>query len=508
MFLKTTSIRGKIAAGYVLSLSLLLLFASVLFVSLLVVEEQVEYYFSIERFFDAALEMRRYEKNYFLYRRSEDLEEAMRYAAEASSLLGNDASGGPGRRLQRPGQRWLQAKAGRDPGAPDLNSEQTVRLLRDYTGLLRQVAQVRTGDGAGETLAVETSIRDLGRSITEIAERVSSVEGRNIQDMLRMGRSTLILLVVLFLLGTAVAARVILLTAIRPLQELEAQMQRIASGEYQLLPASSAEAEIRSMNSAFNRMLRELFAHRQEKIQSDRLAALGTALAGIAHEINNPLSNVSTSAELLREGNQTAGPEERRELIDQIISQTDRATDIIRAVLDFARDPRVEGRSTNLLSTVRGSLILVSDEMPPHVSVSVDVGPEVEVQADKTRLEQAFINLLTNSIDALREVGRESRIAISARSTADGQVEITFHDTGGGIPAHLIDRVFDPFFTTKDVGEGTGLGLYLTHQIVEQHGGSIHVESKVDEGTTVHIRLPRGDSRPAARREVPGKGVA
>jgi signal transduction histidine kinase len=505
MALKTTSIRGKIVAGYLLSLSPLLLVAFILFAGLVVLEGQVEYYFCISRFFDTALEMRRYEKNYLLYGRREDLEEAMRYADAASALVGSDAAGGSTGCFRRPGQWWLPARAIRDPGTPDLGPQQTVPLLRDYTALLRKAGESKPGDGAQGAMTDEGSVRDLGRRITAIAERLSAVEERTIQKMLRSGRSTLALLVVLFLLGTAVAARVVLLTAIRPLKELEQQMQRIAAGEYQLLPAGSGD-EISSMNSAFNRMTREVFAHRQEKIQSERLAALGTALAGIAHEINNPLSNISTSAEILREENQRASPGERQDLIEQIISQTDRATDIIRSVLDFARDTGLERRSTNLASAIRGSLILVSHQMPPQISVGVDVAPDLEVLADKTKLEQAFINLLTNAIDALRSGGTERRIAVSARPAGEGMVEIVFRDTGAGIPRHLLGRIFDPFFTTKDVGEGTGLGMYLTHRIVQQLGGTILVESTVGQGTAVFLRLPRSDSGPAPLGAVPGAG--
>jgi signal transduction histidine kinase len=127
------------------------------------------------------------------------------------------------------------------------------------------------------------------------------------------------------------------------------------------------------------------------------------------------------------------------------------------------------------------------------------VAPDLEVLADKSKLEQAFVNLLTNSIDAMREPGRESRLTISARPAGEAGVEILFRDTGAGIPRHLIDRIFDPFFTTKSPGEGTGLGLYLTHQIVEQHGGAIRAESTPGEGTTITIRLPRRESAGGGR---------
>jgi signal transduction histidine kinase len=305
--------------------------------------------------------------------------------------------------------------------------------------------------------------------------------------------------VAVFLAGSVLLARVVRATALRPLKELEIGMQRIAAGELELLPVDAASDEIASMNAAFNRMIGEIFEHREELMRSERLASLGTMLAGIAHELNNPLSNVSTSAELLEEQDGELDPEERRELIRQIVSETDRATEIIRTVLDYSRETRLERRPTNLLSTLLDSVLLVRGELPTHVSVDLDVAPDLHVLAHKTKLQQAFINLLTNAIDAMREVGREGTIAVSARHRAgDAQVELVFRDRGAGIPAHVLDRVFDPFFSTKDVGHGTGLGLYLVHQIVEQNGGTIRLESAAGEGTTVTIRLPWTEAAPAA----------
>ena len=495
MFPRATSIRGKIATGYVLSFLFLLVVASVLFVSLHVAEDEVEYSFGVTRFLDTALEMRRFEKNYLLYREREDLEAALRFADAAGALVAAQA------RLSRH-PRWLRLFADLEAGPEEATPERTAALLGEYAALLRRAGAGQAEEGPRLAPALEADIRELGRRVTGIAERLASVEGRNVQAMLRSGRRALVVLVVVFLVGTAVLARVVRATALRPLQDLEIQMQRIASGGYQLLPEGPTSDEIGSMNRAFNRMIREIFEHRQEAIQSERLASLGTMLAGIAHEINNPLSNVSTSAEILREENERAGPMERRELIDQIVSQTDRATDIIRTVLDFSREGG-QRRSTNLLSAVRGSLILCRGELPAHVSVEVEVPPDLEVPADKTRLEQAFINLVTNSADAMRDPARESRIAISARAAGD-RVEVVFRDTGAGIPGPVLDRIFDPFFTTKDVGEGTGLGLYLTHHIVEQHGGTIRVESAPDRGTTFVISLPRLEPAAAA----PGAAAA
>ncbi len=493
MFAGTTSIRGKIAAGFLLSFGFLLLVAAVMFVTLRVVEDDVAAYSGISRFLDTTLEMRRYEKNYLLYGKREDLEKALEYAGAALALV-EDGAAGAARAPAHP--RWVRIGAGlgSETAPPDWGGDRTARLLREYRDRLQGAGARRLDPEGADGLAAAAAIRDLGRGITDVAERLAGAGGKSIQELLRSGRRALIVLVVAFLVGTALIARVIVLTAIRPLEELERGMQRIAAGEVQPLPEGSVHGEIRSMNAAFNRMLREVFERRQEVLQSERLASLGTALAGIAHEINNPLSNVSTSAEILREENERAGPAERRELIDQIVSQTDRATDIIRTVLDFTRGARIDRRTTNLLSAVRGAVILVHARIPSHVAVEVDVPGDLEVPADKTRLEQAFVNLLTNAIDAIADAGAGGTIRVVGRRAAGG-AELVFCDSGKGMPKEVVDRVFDPFFTTKDVGHGTGLGLYLTHQIVEQHGGTIRVESVPGEGTAVHLTLPLEEPR-------------
>lgn len=465
----------------------MLFVASVLFVNLLVIEDWVDFHARVARFFDTTLEMRRYEKNFLLYGLSGDLEAAMSYADSATTLA--ESIGGDG------GAPWLRRwlpRLLRSTAAPGLTPgpEEVSRLLMEYRALLELAGRRNAGATEADAVALAMSVRDRGRRVTEIAEQLSAAESEFAQTMLRAGRATLVLLVILFLLGTAAMARVVQQTAILPLKDLEEGMQRIARGEYERLPEDPSHDELDTMHTAFNRMMKEIVEHRKERLQSERLASLGTMLAGIAHEINNPLSNISTSAELLQEEHETASPADRQELIAQIISQTDRATDIIRTVLDYSRDRAFERRSTNLLSAVRGSIILIRGKLPADVAVELDVPTDIEVLADKPKLEQAFINLMSNSIDAMSDPQRPHQLTVRARRASPAEVEILFQDTGTGIPRELLERVFDPFFSTKDAGRGTGLGLYVTHQIVEQHRGSIKVDSAAGVGTTVTLRLP------------------
>ncbi|HDO35737.1 MAG TPA: HAMP domain-containing histidine kinase, partial [Nitrospirae bacterium] len=126
----------------------------------------------------------------------------------------------------------------------------------------------------------------------------------------------------------------------------------------------------------------------------------------------------------------------------------------------------------------------------PHITINIDIPTGLTVYVDKQKFQHALLNLLKNAMDAIPDEGREGRITIAARGEADSEVEIKITDTGTGIPEKIIDRIFDPFFTTKDVGKGTGLGLFVTHNIIEQHGGSISVGSRVGEGTVFTIKLP------------------
>lgn len=484
MFIKSTSIRGKITTGFVISFLFLFLVASALFAALLVIEERIEFYSVISRFLDTTLEMRRYEKNFFLYGKPEDMNAALSYADAAGKLIaGSAAMHPPASSLSG----WLMVFTDGDTIAElrDASPEKTLALINKYCGLYRKGGEVERGP------EIESSIREAGREITSIAERLASAESRNIHTMLISTRRSIIVMVALFFLGTALIARVVLRVALRPLKELETGMKKIAAGDYEMLPVTSRNDAIDSMNSAFNRMIREIFEQRQEMMQSEKLASLGTMLAGIAHEVNNPLSNISTSAEILEDELEGGEPEYRKELVGQIISETDRATDIIRTVLEFTRERRFQKMETNLLSAVKGALVLARGEMPSHVSVSIDVPPGITLEADRQKLFQAFINLIKNSIDAMRPGIGESRITITGREAGPDIVEIVFSDTGEGISEHLLDKVFDPFFSTKDVGKGTGLGLYLTHQIVEQHSGTIKVESGSGTGTKVTIRLPK-----------------
>ncbi|MFQ5880978.1 MAG: sensor histidine kinase [Candidatus Methylomirabilales bacterium] len=235
-------------------------------------------------------------------------------------------------------------------------------------------------------------------------------------------------------------------------------------------------------------------------LRQEKLASLGRLAAGLAHEINNPLSSVAGFAEALQrraQSEQLHGLEELRdvpEYLALIQEEVARASTIVRRLLDFARQREPSFEDLNLALLIRDTVALVKRQAAvANKQIVLDLTPGLlVVQADRQMLQQVILNLLTNALDAIGEAGEVCITAVPA----PGQVEVLVKDTGCGIlPEHLA-KIFDPFFTTKAVGKGTGLGLAICQGIMEQHGGAIEVKSEgVGKGTTVAIRLPVAGSR-------------
>lgn len=488
MRFKHSSLRTKIKLSFLVVLLFVLSISSIIFFNLLVIEERVGFYAVISQFLDITLEIRRFEKNYFLYRKKGDYYETAAYVKAAEELVEKNL-----RKFDAFSslQIWWTYLFHRER-IPTMISERVsgraLAFLNEYKTLLRQDFAAGTND-----VQLEQKIRRNGHRLTEIAEALAEQEGKKIQQLLSSTQSSLLVAMVLLFFGTIFIAGLVSRIAIRPLEELEISMRKIASGNLGMLTVRSRHAEIVSLVRAFNRMIRELFKHR-DIIRSEKLASLGTMFAGIAHEINNPLSNISTSAQILAEECKKQDSAFHRELVSQIVQETDRARTIVKGVLDFSKDRDFKKKDVSLLETIRETLHFIRGDMPAHITLMVDIPHELTIFADKGKIEQAFLNILKNSIDAMPYRDQEDRLTVSAKRKDGGQVEVSISDTGMGIPKDRLNRIFDPFFTTKDVGRGTGLGLFVTHEIIEEHGGALELKSMEGMGTTFLIRLPsKGD---------------
>jgi two-component system NtrC family sensor kinase len=225
---------------------------------------------------------------------------------------------------------------------------------------------------------------------------------------------------------------------------------------------------------------------RQQIGQSEKLASLGRLAAGVAHEINNPLTGVLTFAHLLRE-KPNMDDQDRADL-DLIIRETTRAAEIVRRLLDFSRERPIMMERLDINEVVRRTVLLIQNQKLFDGIVIVENLCEnlPEINGDMNRLQQVILNLSLNSCEAMPDGG-----TITINTTCDdGEVRLEIVDTGCGIKPELMERIFEPFFTTKPVGQGTGLGLAVTYGIVQQHGGSIEVECEEGQGTKFIIGLP------------------
>jgi signal transduction histidine kinase/BarA-like signal transduction histidine kinase len=236
--------------------------------------------------------------------------------------------------------------------------------------------------------------------------------------------------------------------------------------------------------------LRELQETQGLLIQADKLKALGTLLSGMAHELNNPLSTIQLSVQLLKQ--QHVLTDAVRVRMDVVEGECARAAHIIRELLVFARRKAPERQHADVNEVVEAALKLQAPQFDLNgISVVTALDPLPKIWADPHQLQQVLLNLFGNATHAMRSSGRDGVLTVRS-AVHEGQVTIVVEDNGPGIPPEHLGRVFDPFFTTKRVGEGTGLGLSLSIGIVEAHGGRMSVENVPTSGARFTIRLPFG----------------
>jgi C4-dicarboxylate-specific signal transduction histidine kinase len=237
---------------------------------------------------------------------------------------------------------------------------------------------------------------------------------------------------------------------------------------------------------------RELRDKQDQLVQAGKLATLGELATGIAHELNNPLNNIGLFAGNAIDSLELGEESKERAVgaLRDVLQQVRKATEIISHLRTFGRAAPVSRDLVSLRVVIEQAISLVQEQLRlRQIDVTIELGPEdLIVEGNSIQLEQVFINLLTNARDAVADSPRKAiRISAAIHST---DVQVTFTDTGRGIPRELEGRIFDPFFTTKEIGKGTGLGLSIVYGIVREHGGTISVVSRPGEGATFLISLP------------------
>jgi two-component system, NtrC family, sensor kinase len=249
-------------------------------------------------------------------------------------------------------------------------------------------------------------------------------------------------------------------------------------------------AGLNMLGEELEETLRKLAAMHERLLQSEKMAAIGQLAGGVAHEINNPLCVILGFAQ----GLERRVPEKDllRLPVTSIVRESLRCKALVQELLAFSRTGKVSAEPSDVNALARGAArLLEARARTLQITVAQELAEELPVIAvNRTQMEQVLVNLGMNALDAMSAGGR-----LTLRTLREqGGVRLEVADSGGGIPEEIRSRIFEPFFTTKEVGEGTGLGLSLVYEVVDQHGGTIDVQSEIGVGTTMVVHLPVGSN--------------
>ncbi len=410
------------------------------------------------------LEMRLSEKNYFLYKDESALFDIR--GKIDSTLRSIDAASGD-----------IYRAVGAD------NLALLKKYLMSYSDA---VEEVRKGEGGEEA---QTALRTEGKRLKEFSETVTLLERKRVNEIITTSKRVLFysfwaILFLAILVSHSISQRIL-----RSLREIERLAMSISRGNFKRIEGVHPGDEFGSVINAINFMSAEL-SHREEQIiQSKKLASLGILTAGVAHELTNPLNNISMIAQTYAEAYDKLSAEDRIDFMNKVEQQTERIKSIIKNLLDFSKPKEANLREADINTVIKGTVSLVQNMLDvSNIDTKLNLSADLpKVLVDEHQIQQVLVNLVTNAVQAMSSGGR---LFITSRHGNNGDsVEIAVMDSGKGISPEFLPHIFDPFFSTKGEG-GTGLGLSVSYGIIKNHKGDIRVESRVGTGTTFTIELP------------------
>lgn len=337
--------------------------------------------------------------------------------------------------------------------------------------------------------------------IRDISEKVIGIlyVGLLEQRFVDMRRNATLIFLGITLAGAALSLVIAYFLAtdlVKPIRRLVGASQELSKGNFSYRIEPISRSEIGELERTFNFMASSLKERddelkeqtQRQLIQSEKLASVGRLAAGVAHQINNPLTGVLTYSSLLLRSKPENDPD--REDLKVIVDETMRCREIVKGLLEFSRQAEPQKEAVDINKIITNALSLTRNQaLINNVKVIGELGDQLpNIVVDGSQIQEVFLNIILNAIDAMPE-GGELRVT-SNMTNSDQFVQIRFSDTGCGIPPENLDKVFDPFFTTKDSSKGTGLGLAVAYGVIEKHRGKINMESEVGKGTTCIIDLP------------------
>ena len=520
------SLKKKIALSFLISAAIIAILAAFEYLSFVEIKKEIRYLEITDTISRKSLQLRRHEKNFFLYspqKADEESAAVSAYLAELKTLLAQNPDIDQTDKLSlrssiKDYERRFsvmrrdatlvtglfdRTKASFKGTAKYLSLVESTFIEQPFQSadFLEKVFLLPPGhplvQGLRELGTEITALRKTGEDIMVISKDLDKVAREKVETVIRVSQIAILIFFplffavgigTLFFISTNVVKRLMLLINV---------VEKTGKGSYPHLsiPSSGGNAhdEVGVLIDRFNTMgdqlaerAVEIERKNKELMQTKKLAAIGTLAAGVAHELNNPLNNIYLSAQVLaKEGGEHCSTE-IKESVSDILGQTERVKRIVGELLEFARGRDPQFKDVDLVGLITDSYRhLGSTRDLGNIRFSFDPDPlQIVVSADGGQMEQVFGNLFANAVDAMQGRGD---ISVSLKK-ADEAVIVRIADTGRGIPRESLDKIFEPFFTTKD--KGTGLGLAIVYNIIKKHGGDIAAESEPGKGTRFVIVLP------------------
>ena len=518
------SLKKKIVLSFFLSAGIIALLSAFLYLNFVEIRKETVFLELTDTIRSKSLQLRRHEKNYFLYAPAEATGETKaihQYLAQLDDILGSAQIRSMNRtaslhklvqeyRNQFSKIETLVGAASYESGRLKRSSPAYLRVSRlieanflnkplEDVKYLQEVASVPPSHrfivSLRELEGEITSLRKTGENILVEAKELDTTAREKVDSFNHRSRNAILIIFPLFLVVGFGTFFFIINNVVKRLQLLTDVVEKAGEGRFTLMPLSrrawTARDEVETLIQKFNIMEEHLTQREKELLQSKKLAAIGTLAAGVAHELNNPLNNIYTTAQRLQKKTGEECPDFLKKGLDDIFGQTMRIKRIVGDLLEFARGREPHLRPVELRSLLAGVYRHLGEQMNTGaIRFLSDLHPEeIVLYADQEQLEQVFINLFANAVDALPNGGD---LVVRAEEE-DHHIKIQVSDTGTGMSRETIEKVFEPFYTTKN--KGTGLGLAIVFNIIQKHQGKIEVASAEGKGTTFTIILPKDEKR-------------
>ncbi|HYA88989.1 MAG TPA: ATP-binding protein [Nitrospirota bacterium] len=520
------SLKKKIALSFFISAFIIAILAVFEYVNFIEIKKEIRYLEITDTLSRKSLQLRRHEKNYFLYNPQQAGEESAAVHAYLDELKGilmqnlvidRAEQFSLRERINQYDHRFTMIEA----EAKNLSLEfekvrtgnrakQNVIALVESTFLERPA---QSADFLAKALLLSRrhplitglheldgdilSLRKTGEDILVLSKDLDKVAREKTETVIRISQIAILIFFPLFFVVGIGMLFYITTNVVKRLLLLITVVEKTGRGSYPHMATASqrknADDEVGLLIDKFNDMEDQLALHEEELerknkelMQTKKLAAIGTLASGVAHELNNPLNNIYLSAQVLAKEAGGTCSAEAKEAIHDILGQAERVKRIVNQLLEFARGKEPQYRDVDFGELIANSYrYLGKSRNLENIRFSCNFdSPSINLYADEGQMEQVFTNLFANAVDAMQLQGS---LTVNARQDSDSTV-ITIADTGRGVSRELQDKIFEPFFTTKD--KGTGLGLAIVYNIIKKHNGDIVLESEAGKGTTFTITLP------------------